>query len=176
LCGGIFPNWVGSRLSKLIINDMQPEDWQAVRKIYLEGIATGNATFETEAPEWEAWDSKHLAICRLIAREANQVFGWAALVPYSSRSAYAGVAEVSIYIAKAARGLGVGTALLNTLISESEAAGFWTLQAGIFEENTASRILHRNCGFREVGYRERIGQLHGVWRNVILLERRSSTP
>jgi phosphinothricin acetyltransferase len=152
---------------------MQAEDWPAVQAIYCEGLATGNATFETQAPEWEAWDSGHRPDCRLVARRDGQVAGWAALSPVSRRQVYAGVAEVSIYLAASARGQGLGKALLRALIEESERAGVWTLQASIFPENEASVQLHKICGFREVGYRERISQLHGVWRNTVILERRS---
>lgn len=160
-----------------IVDKMTPKDWQAVRAIYLEGIATGNATFETGAPDWEKWDRDHLADCRLVARKDGRPFGrvvgWAALSPVSGRCVYAGVAEVSVYIAEAARGQGVGKALLQALVEDSESHGIWTLQAGIFPENTASLALHKSCGFREVGRRERIGQMDGVWRDVVLLERRS---
>src|SRR5438445_4526488 len=158
------------------ITSLEPADWPAVRAIYAEGITTGNATFETEPPEWEKWESSHRKDCRLVAREtgqANAVLGWAALSPVSARRVYAGVAEVSIYIVEVARGKGVGKGLLSALIEQSEEHGIWTLQAGIFPENTASITLHRSCGFREVGRREKIGQLKGVWRDVILLERRS---
>ena len=158
----------------MIIDALHPTDWLQVHTIYLEGIATGQATFEQRAPDWEAWDRKHLLTCRLVARDrVEQVVGWAALTPYSARAVYAGVAEVSIYIAAAMRGQGVGRRLLTALVDASEAAGIWTLQAGIFPENTASVRLHARCGFRVVGRRERIGQLHGVWRDVLLLERRS---
>jgi L-amino acid N-acyltransferase YncA len=152
---------------------MQDGDWDAVRAIYREGIATGNATFETDVPDWEAWDKSHLRACRLIAKADGGVVGWAALTPYSSRRAYAGVAGLSIYVSASARGQGVGRALLGALIEASEQAGLWTLQAGIFPENTASLALHRACSFREVGRRERIGRLNGVWRDVVLMERRS---
>lgn len=154
---------------------MTPADWPAVREIYAEGIAGGNATFETVVPEWAQWDTGRLPICRLVARLDEQVVGWAALSPYSSREVYRGVAEVGIYIAEAAQGRGVGKALLTALVEESEKQGFWTLQAGILIENVASRRLHQACGFREVGIREKIGQLHGVWRDVVLMERRSKT-
>jgi phosphinothricin acetyltransferase len=152
---------------------MQPSDWQAVRVIYLEGIATGNATFETGAPDWPDWDRHHLQACRLVARRAGRVVGWAALGAVSSRCVYAGVAEVSIYIAAPARGQGIGKLLLNALVSASEQHGIWTLQAGIFAENAASIALHEACDFRQVGVRERLGQLHGAWRDVVLMERRS---
>jgi phosphinothricin acetyltransferase len=154
---------------------MRPEDWLIVREIYCEGIATGNATFETVAPDWETWDEKHHKDCRLLARDNGRILGWAALSPVSSRRVYAGVAEVSVYVAASARGHGVGKALLQLLVQQSERAGIWTLQAGIFPENTASIALHKSCGFREVGQRHRLGQLAGVWRDVLLLERRSST-
>ena len=148
-------------------------DWPAVRAIYEEGIATGNATFETAAPEWPAWDAARLAVGRLVARRGRRVVGWAALSPVSSRAVYAGVAEVSIYVATAARGQGVGKTLLRALIEASEDGGIWTLQAGILPENRASVALHQSCGFHVVGRRERLGRLHGVWRDMLLLERRS---
>jgi L-amino acid N-acyltransferase YncA len=156
------------------IEALRPEDWSAVRAIYLEGIATGNATFETAAPEWADWDAKHRSDCRLVARVDSEVIGWTALSPVSSRCVYAGVTEESIYIAVSARGRGVGKALLSAVVDESEKAGIWTIQTGIFPENVASIALHKACGFREVGYRERIGQMNGVWRNVVFLERRSA--
>lgn len=160
----------------MIVNTLHPADWPQVRAIYLEGIATGQATFEQHAPEWEAWDRKHLSACRFVASDgAGRVAGWAALTPYSARVVYAGVAEVSVYIAAAARGQGVGRQLLAALVEASEAVGVWTLQASIFPENIASVRLHESCGFRLVGRRQRIGQLHGVWRDVLLLERRSLT-
>ena len=155
------------------ITPMQPEDWPAVREIYREGIAAGNATFETELPEWKKWDSAHRRDCRLIAREGTQILGWAALSPVSSRRVYAGVAEVSVYVAAAARGRGAGKQLLGMLIEESERHQIWTLQAGLFPENTASIALHKSCGFREVGIRHRIAKLGDTWRDVLLLERRS---
>lgn len=158
-----------------IIDTMQVSDWEQVRAIYLEGIATGNATFETDAPDWNVWNAAHLPFGRLVARADISVIGWAALSSVSSRCIYAGVAEVSIYVGASARGQGAGRALLPRLIEESERHGIWTLQAGILRENTASLALHRGCGFREVGWRERLGKLHGVWRDVILLERRSRT-
>jgi len=153
---------------------MTPDDWPNVRAIYLEGIATGNATFETDAPAWDAWDRAHVADPRLVARDADgSVLGWAAVTPVSGRCVYAGVADLSVYVSAAARGRGVGRALLTALIQSSERAGIWTLQAGIFPENAPSLALHRACGFRDVGRRERIGKMHGVWRDVLLLERRS---
>lgn len=155
------------------IDAMTAGDWAAVRGIYVEGIATGHATFEAEAPPWEKWDAGHLRGCRLVARGDDGVLGWAALSPVSSRCVYAGVGEISVYVAIAARRRGVGAALLTALIAAAEHDGIWTLQAGIFPENTASLALHRACGFRDVGRRERLGQLNGVWRDVLLLERRS---
>jgi phosphinothricin acetyltransferase len=152
---------------------MKDEDWEAVRAIYQEGLATGNATFETAVPTWEEWTQDHLQDGRLVARRQGQILGWAALTPVSGRCVYAGVAEVSVYVAAAARGHGVGKTLLQALVQESEKAGIWTLQAGIFPENGASLALHHACGFRQVGRRERLGQVDGVWRDVILLERRS---
>lgn len=152
---------------------MTADTWDAVRRIYREGIATGHATFETEAPDWQRWDSAHLPHSRLVARDAGALVGWAALSPVSPRHVYRGVAEVSVYVAESARGRGAGRMLLEALVAESEQQGIWTLQAGIFPENSASLELHRKCSFRLVGRRERIGQLGGVWRDVLLLERRS---
>lgn len=156
------------------IEPMADSDWPQVRPIYLEGIATGNATFETEAPSWDKWNAGHLAKCRLVARENGQVLGWAALSPVSGRCVYAGVAEVSVYVAESARGRGVGKALLQELVKQSEACGIWTLQAGIFPENTTSIAIHQACGFREVGVREKLGKMGDRWRDVVLMERRSS--
>lgn len=156
----------------LHIRPMSREDWAAVRRIYEEGMATGNATFQTEAPDWDVWDAGHLSSCRLVAWD-GEVLGWSALSAISSRPAYAGVAEVSVYVAGPARGRGVGRALLERLIEDSEREGYWTLQAGIFPENIASVELHTRCGFRVVGIREKLGELNGEWRDVLLLERRS---
>jgi L-amino acid N-acyltransferase YncA len=157
------------------LREMTPAHWDAVRRIYLEGIATGNATFETDAPSWEAWDKAHRADCRLVAPsgDGGEIAGWAALSRVSDRCAYGGVAEVSVYVAASARGRGLGRRLLEELIARSEAAGIWTLQAGIFPENAASIVLHEKCGFRVIGVRKRLGRLAGVWRDVALLERRS---
>jgi len=157
------------------ITPMRPEDWAAVWEIYREGVATGTATLETELPEWKKWDSAHRQDCRFVARNGEQIAGWAALSPVSVRRVYSGVAEVSVYVAAAARGCGVGKSLLKALIEESERNGIWTLQAGIFPENGASIALHKSQGFREVGVRQRIGNLGGIWKDVVLLERRSST-
>lgn len=154
------------------IEAMKPSDWDEVRAIYVDGIATRNATFETEPPAWERWDASHLPLGRLVAR-AGAVLGWAALSPVSSRFCYAGVAEASVYVAAAQRGQGIGEALMRAAIELSDENGIWTLQAGIFPENTRSLALVKKCGFREVGRRERLGKLDGVWRNVLLLERRS---
>jgi L-amino acid N-acyltransferase YncA len=157
------------------IEPMLPANWPDVRAIYLEGIATGNATFETAAPEWERWDAAHLPVCRLIAREHASAVGWAALSRVSSRQVYSGLAEVSVYVAQSARGRGVGMQLLSALVEASEREGMWTLQGGIFPENHASIRLHQRCGFRIVGTRERAGCLAGVWRDVVLMERRSKS-
>ena len=148
-------------------------DWPAVRAIYEQGIATGNATFEKSAPGWDTWDAAHLPHSRLVAHSAGEVVAWAALSPVSSRCVYAGVAEVSIYVAAHARGWGIGLALLSALVEASERANIWTLQAGIFPENAASIELFRKAGFRVLGRRERLGQMDGHWRDVILMERRS---
>jgi L-amino acid N-acyltransferase YncA len=156
------------------IDALIPADWPAVRDIYAAGIASGHATFETEPPTWAAWDTGHLPTCRLCARADGAVVGWAALSPVSRRAVYAGVAEVSVYVRSDWHGTGTGSALLAALVAESERAGIWTLQAGVFPENTASLRLHERHGFRMVGRRERIGRLAGVWRDTVLLERRSA--
>ena len=153
---------------------MEEEHWDAMREIYAQGIATGNATFETTVPSWEEWDARHLPTCRLLARRGNEVVGWAALSHVSTRHVYRGVAEVSVYIAERAQGQGIGSALLDALIRESERNGIWTLQAGILAENVVSIHLHEKAGFRIVGRRERIGCLDGNWRDTVLMERRSS--
>jgi len=157
----------------VLIEEMKDESWEAVQRIYNAGIATKNATFQTEAPEWEAWDQAHRKDCRLIARIGNKVAGWAALSNVSNRCVYAGVAEVSIYIDPAFHGMGVGDQLMKQLIAESEKNGLWTLQAGIFPENKASIALHLKNGFKILGIREKIGKLDNVWRDTVLLERRS---
>lgn len=151
-----------------------PTDWDAVRAIYTEGIRTGNATFETTVLDWERWNNSHLASCRFVASSDSEIVGWAALSPVSTREVYCGVAEVSIYVAESARGRRVGSQLLAALIAASEEHGIWTLQAGIFPENKASIALHQRQGFRIVGTREKIGRMNGHWRDVILMERRSS--
>jgi L-amino acid N-acyltransferase YncA len=155
-----------------MIDQMRANDWEQVRSIYLEGISSGNSTFETDAPSWKKWNENHLEIARLVMRDEESVIGWAALSPVSKRDVYRGVAEVTVYVTESARGKGVGRALLEALIAESERNGIWTLQASIFPENIASVELHLRCGFREVGRRERIAMLRGVWRDTILFERR----
>ena len=152
-------------------------DWEGVRRVYLEGIATRQATFETESPAWEEWDEKHLQFGRLVAESPDgSLLGWATLSAVSSRRVYAGVAEVSVYVAENSRNRGIGRILLQRLIEESEGHGIWTLQAGIFPENVASVRTHESCGFRVVGTRERIAKLDGKWRDTLILERRSSLP
>jgi phosphinothricin acetyltransferase len=145
-----------------------------VRAIYLEGIRSGHSTFETDAPSWERWDEGHLQIARLVMRDAETIHGWAALSPVSKRDVYRGVAEVTVYVSESMQGQGIGRALLDGLIGESEQNGIWTLQASIFPENVASVQLHLRCGFREVGRRERIAMLNGVWRDTLLFERRAA--
>jgi L-amino acid N-acyltransferase YncA len=157
------------------MGEMRADDWPAVARIYAEGIEDGDATFENAVPEWPAWDEGHLSAPRLVARRDGTVVGWAALAPVSARAVYSGVAEVSVYVARAGRGSGVGRTLLRELVARAEDAGFWTLQAGVFPENEASVALHRSCGFRVVGRRERIGRHRGRWRDVLLLERRSTS-
>lgn len=156
-----------------IIDSFTPADWEHVRAIYLEGIATGQATFEVDAPSWEQWDASHLPVCRLVARTQGRVIGWAALSPVSRRPCYAGVAEVSVYVGTSFRGHGVGAALLQAIIAASEQHGIWTLQSSTFPENTASLRLQERYGFRVVGRRERIARHHGAWRDTIITERRS---
>jgi len=158
---------------KLAVETMRPEAWQAVRIIYQEGIDTGQATFEATVPSWDEWDAGKYPDCRLVAKRGEAIVGWAALSPVSRREVYAGVAEVSVYVAKSVRGEGVGTALLQALIESSENAGLWTLQASMFPENKVSVALHKACGFRIVGEQKKIARHHGVWHDTILLERRS---
>jgi L-amino acid N-acyltransferase YncA len=157
----------------VVLRDLRPGDWPEVWRIYGEGIATGNATFETEVPSWEAWDAAHLAEHRFVAERDERVCGWIAAAPVSSRCCYGGVAEISVYVGEDARGQGVASELLAALIGSTEQAGIWTLQTGVFPENAASLALLRRFGFRVVGTQERIGRLHGAWRDVVLLERRS---
>jgi L-amino acid N-acyltransferase YncA len=156
----------------VIVRDLRADDWPAVRAIYEEGIRSGNATFETEPPSWEEWDATHPAL-RLVAERDGSVVGWAALSPSSPRRCYRGVGGVSVYVAERARGEGVGRALLERLVADSEELGYWTLTAGIFPENEASLRLHRGCGFRHLGTYRGLGESGGVWRDVVLLERRS---
>ena len=156
------------------LEKMLPVHWPMVKRIYEEGIQTGHATFETTALEWDAWDNAHLKICRFVAVDGGEVLGWAALTAVSGRCVYAGVAEVSVYMSAVARGKGIGKLLLQKLIEESEENNLWTLQSGIFPENTVSRKMHEHCGFRLIGKRERIGKMNGSWRDTLLLERRSN--
>lgn len=165
---------MSAREPTFTVRPLEPADWPEVRRIYEEGIATGDATFEVAAPSWEAWDAARLPTCRLVASDGGRLLGWTALSPVSGRCVYAGVAEEAVYVASDARGRGVGRALLEAVIAESESRGLWTLQAGIFPENTASRALHERCGFRLVGRHERLGRMRdGRWRDVLLYERRS---
>jgi L-amino acid N-acyltransferase YncA len=157
------------------IRKLTPEDWPRVEAIYAAGIATRNATFDIEPPSWEEFDSARLPEHRFVAVEDGEVVGWVAVSPTSSRKCYAGVVENSVYVAEAARGRGVGRALMNALIASTEAAGIWTIQTGIFPENEATLALHERTGFRVVGRHERIAQLDGVWRDTLLLERRSAS-
>jgi len=157
----------------LKIRNLAAADWLVVRSIYLDGISTGEATFETTAPTWERWDRVHLPAPRLVAISNENIVGWAALSLVSARSVYGGVAEVSVYISSGWHGHGIGRELLQTLVNESEKNGIWTLQASVFPENVASISLHKSCGFREVGTRAHIGKLNGVWRDTLLLELRS---
>jgi phosphinothricin acetyltransferase len=154
------------------IRPMRPDDWPAVETIYLEGIATRAATFETEPPDYSAFDASHLADHRLVAVDSGRVVGWVALAPTSTRACYAGVVENSIYVAADARGRGVGRALMDALLASASAGGIWTIHAGMFPENAASVKLHESLGFRLVGRFERIARLDGVWRDTVLLELR----
>jgi phosphinothricin acetyltransferase len=163
---------------EFIIDQMQPADWESVRAIYLEGIKTGNSTFEMQAPSWEKWDSSHLQKPRLVARNGNDILGWVSLAPVSTRAVYSGVAEASLYISSQYRKQGVGSALMAALITSAEKAGIWTLQGSIFPENAGSLALVKKHGFREIGRREKIakmtfGDLKGTWRDTISVERRS---
>ncbi len=168
--GGVAGN---DAMTALEIVPMTEQHWDTVRAIFSQGIATGNATFETSVPSWQDWNARHLNTCRLVAVREDEILGWAALSPVSIRQVYRGVAEVSVYIAELARGQKVGTALLEALIAESDRSGIWTLQAGIFPENAASIRLHEKLEFRVVGRRERIGYMNGHWRDIVFMERRS---
>jgi phosphinothricin acetyltransferase len=160
-------------MGEISVRKMEQGDWENVKQIYEEGIATGVATFELAAPGWEQWNNAHLAFARLVAVEDNVVVGWAALSPVSGRCVYGGVAEVSIYVSPKYHGKGIGRRLLQDLVVESEANGMWTLQAGIFTDNVASVKLHESAGFRIIGYREKIGKLRDTWKDNFILERRS---
>jgi L-amino acid N-acyltransferase YncA len=160
--------------NRVAIRDLRPEHWPEVARIYADGIATGNATFETEVPSWERWDASHLARHRFVAHRDGRVVGWVAVGPVSDRCVYGGVVENSVYVAESARGTGVGRMLLERLVASTEAAGIWTIQTGIFPENQASRRVHERAGFEVVGRRKGLGKLNGVWRDVLLLERRST--
>lgn len=158
-----------------IIDKMTPNDWEQIVKIYEDGIRTRMATFQTIIPTWEQWNHMYLDKCRLVARYNNEILGWVALIPASARSHYHGVAELSIYVSNKFKGLGVGKALLQALIKESEKEGFWSLQSVVIEGNIGSIKLHESCGFRKIGYREKVAKMphSGEWLNVILMERRS---
>jgi phosphinothricin acetyltransferase len=159
---------------KYKIEEMESSDWEEVKNIYVEGIKTGLATFQTEAPTWENWDKSHLQSCRLVARSESSILGWVALSPTSSRSCYAGVVEVSIYIGEKYKGQGIGKSLLTSIIKQSEENGIWTLYCAIIRENIGSIVLHRKCGFREIGIREKIAKMSNeAWHDVVLMERRS---
>lgn len=161
-------------IQNIIIDEMIGSDWDQVREIFIEGIRTANATFRTEAPTWDEWNKDHLTICRFVAKHNGEVVGWVALTPISSMCAFSGVVEVSIYISSSAAGMGIGSRLLQQVIESSEQNNIWTIQSMIFPENAASINLHRKFGFKEVGTRNQIGKLNGVWRDVVLLERRSN--
>lgn len=155
------------------IRHITKDNFSEIIEIYNQGLATNIATFQNDSPQWEEWDKGHLNFCRISIYDNDKMIGWASLTPVSSRCVYAGVAEVSIYIAQDERGKGVGKTLLAELIQQSEENGIWTLQSGIFAENEASITLHEKCGFRMVGYREKIGKKNGVWKDNVLMERRS---
>ncbi len=157
----------------IVLGELRPEHWQEVARIYADGIKTGNATFETDVPSWEQWDRTHVAEHRFVALRDGAVVGWVAVSPVSDRCAYGGVVENSLYVDERAHGQGVGRLLLERLIASTEHAGIWTIQTGIFPENETSVRLHERVGFDVVGRRKRLGKLHGVWRDVLLLERRS---
>lgn len=157
------------------IRTIDLENYKLVAEIYRQGVETGVATFQNDIPDWESWDKSHLSTCRIAVYEGDEMAGWAAITPVSSRCVYAGVGEVSIYVATAYRGKGVGEVLLNNLIAESEQVGLWTLQSGIFAENSRSIKLHEKCGFRQIGYREKIGQKNGIWKDNVIMERRSKS-
>lgn len=155
------------------IRPITKDNFSEVVDIYKQGLATNIATFQNDLPQWEDWNKGHLDFCRISIYENNKMLGWTALTPVSSRCVYAGVAEVSVYIAQKERGKGIGKILLNELIKQSEANGIWMLQSGIFSENQSSIKLHEKCGFRMVGYREKIGKKNGIWKDNVLMEHRS---
>lgn len=155
------------------IKEMKSSNWDQISQIYKEGIDTNNATFETTIPSWSSWISNHIPGCNIIASKGEEILGWASLSPTSGRKVYSGVVEVSVYVSEKHHGKGIGKALLKKLIELSENKGIWTLQAGIFPENEISINLHKKCGFKSVGIREKIGKMNGVWRDVVLMERRS---
>jgi L-amino acid N-acyltransferase YncA len=159
--------------TEISIYPLLAADWPAAAEIYRQGIATGLATFQQEVPGWEAWNKAHLTVCRIAAVAKNEMAGWAALSPVSARPVYAGVTEVSVYVGEEFRGQKIGSLLMDALILESEANGIWMLQSGVFAQNETSIRLHLRHGFRQVGYREKIGCLNGVWHSTVLLERRS---
>lgn len=159
---------------KYVLEEMKPKDWEAVAQIYKEGIETNLATFQTEVPTWEEWDKSHFSICRYVAKEGDIIHGWIALSPTSSRWVYRGVAEISVYVADRSKGNGIGTFLLNKAIEESEKVGIWTLQSSVIKENIGSINLHKKCGFREIGVREKVAKMINLkWMDVVILERRS---
>jgi phosphinothricin acetyltransferase len=160
-------------MGELHIDSLAPSDWERVRAIYIEGLDTGQASFETRAPTWDAWDAAHHAHSRRVVRDGADIVAWGALSPLSRRPCYAGVAEVSVYVSAAARGRGVGRRLLEALVASSERHGIWTLFASTFPENEASLRMQATCGFRVLGRRERVAQHHGVWRDTVITERRS---
>jgi L-amino acid N-acyltransferase YncA len=160
--------------STVTIEELGPEHWPGVARVYAEGIATGDATFETELPAWDAWDAAHLPEHRFVAMRDGEVVGWVAVTSVSERCVYGGVVENSVYVAEDSRGQGIGLRLLEELVSSTEAAGIWTIQTGIFPENVPSLRLHERVGFELVGRRKRIGKRAGVWRDVIAIERRSA--
>jgi L-amino acid N-acyltransferase YncA len=157
----------------IVFRSMKKDDWISVAEIYRLGIESGNATFQRDIPTWDEWKQGHINTCRIVASIDNEIVGWAALTPVSGRYVYSGVAEVSVYVSNHFKGQKIGTRLLERLISESEKEGYWTLQASIFPENKASLRIHYNLGFRNVGFREKIGKMNDIWRDTILLERRS---
>lgn len=158
----------------ILCRKMTATDWMFVAEIYKQGIDTGNATFQQIVPTWEEWNAAHVSCCRIVAEVENEIAGWAALSSVSARAVYSGVAEVSVYVGNKYRGQHIGTTLLESMIHESECHGYWTLQSGIFIENSASIAIHKKSGFREIGYREKVAKMNNVWRNTILYERRST--